>query len=419
MPEITSATANVLGRALSIGADPADEPDVRLRKSGLLLTAWSIAILATVWVLVYLALGRPVSAAIPFVYQVYTFGRIAWIARRGWNERFMSGQIVLMMVLPAVLMWTLGGFISGSVVILWAFLAPMGALVFAGLRQASVTFAVFVILVLVSGILDPWLSSSIEPLPDSVVRTFFVLNIVTVGFVAFSGYIYFVHQRDRAQSQLARALDDLDRERVRSDDLLRNILPDSVAERLKDGEVVADRYEAVTVVFADMVGFAALSAAMAPEDVVDLLDRVYGGLDELSAEHGLVRIKTMGDAYMAAAGVPDVMEPVAGARAAASMALAMLAHVAAVAPEVEVRVGIHSGPAVAGVIGRRTFAYDLWGDAVNIASRMESHGVPGQIQLSAHTCALLGDRFACHHRGRIDIKGLGRMDTYLLAPDVD
>ena len=177
---------------------------------------------------------------------------------------------------------------------------------------------------------------------------------------------------------------------------------------------MADRYEAVTVLFADIVAFTPLAAEMAAEEVVGLLDRVYGGLDELATEHGLVRIKTMGDAYMAAAGVPETMPAADGALAAAAMARAMLERITIDVPNVKVRVGLHTGPVVAGVIGRRTYAYDLWGDAVNIASRMESHGVPGRVQVSATTWALIEGKIPGHHRGRIDIKGLGLMDTYLL-----
>lgn len=389
-----------------------------MRKSGLLLTAWSITILAIVWVVVYLTLGRPWAAAIPFCYQVITLASIAWVALRGWSERFRTSQIVIVLLLPALLMWSLGGFVSGSAVVIWAFLAPMGALVFSTKRQATIAMGAFAALVLVSGIIDPWLSSHIEPLPATTILLFFVLNIVSVGCVALGTTVYFVHQRDRAQAELAQANRALDAERARSDQLLRNILPDAVAERLKNGEVVADRYDAVTVLFADIVGFTSLAATLTADEVVGMLGRIYGVLDDLATEHRLVRIKTMGDAYMAAAGVPEVTMANVGAIAAARMAAAMLSRIAVETPDVQLRVGIHTGPAVAGVIGRRTFAYDIWGDAVNVASRMESHGLPGEVQLSAATYALIKDSIACSFRGRIEIKGLGPMDTYLLTrPD--
>jgi adenylate cyclase len=406
------------GRAISVGVLASDGAEVRLRKSGLLLTVWSITVLANVWVLVYLALGRPVSAAIPLAYQVVSLLSIAWIARFGWTAWFRASQLIIMLLLPALLMWSLGGFTSGSAVIIWSFLAPMGALVFSTKRQATIVMGAFAALVLISGILDPWLSTHVEPLPQSIIGLFYVLNIVAVGSVAFGGTVYFVHLRDQAQAQLAQVNRALDVERARSDSLLRNILPDAVAERLKNGEAVSDRYEAVTVVFADIVGFTPMAADLPAEELVSVLGRIYGALDDLVAEHGLVRIKTIGDAYMAAAGVPDVMPPQDGAMAAARMALAMFEQIALEAPGVRVRVGMHTGPAVAGVIGRRTFAYDVWGDAVNVASRMESQGLPDHVQVSAATCALIERDIPCSYRGQIEIKGRGLMDTYLIVRPV-
>jgi adenylate cyclase len=411
---LTEPTARLVRRALAVGTLPTDDEQTRLRKSGLMLIAWSVSLLATVWVLVDLVLGRPLSAAIPLTYQTVTIVSIGLIARFGWSPLFKTSQVILIVFLPALLMWTLGGFVSGSAVIIWAFSAPIGALIFTSLRQALIIFAAFIALVLVSGVIDPWLSANIEPLPDQAILLFFVLNIVAVGVVAMGGLLYFLLQRDRAQEELAKANAALDVERGRSEALLRNILPDAVAERLKDGEVVADRFEAVTVLFADIVGFTPMASDLAAEEVVGLLDRVYGDLDDLATAHGLVRIKTMGDAYMAAAGVPDVMTASAGALAATGMSLAMLEHITDAVPDVQVRIGLHTGPAVAGVIGRRTYAYDIWGAAVNIASRMESHGIPGRVQVSAATYELITAQYECEPRGTVQIKGVGPMETYLV-----
>ena len=202
MRRLTDPATTLLRRAISNGVTADDEPEVRLQKSALLLIAWSVTLLSIVWVLLYLILSRPLAAAIPFSYQVATIVAMTWIARRGWSKRFKLDQIVLFLALPALLMWSLGGFVSGSAVIMWSFLGPMGALVFMGLRQAALAFGAFAALVLISGILDPWLSTNIEPLPDAVIRTFFVLNIVAVGIVALGGTVYFVYQRDQAQALL-------------------------------------------------------------------------------------------------------------------------------------------------------------------------------------------------------------------------
>jgi guanylate cyclase len=337
---------DIIDRGLAVGSRPTDDAQTRLRKRSLLLFVWTITLLAPPWVIVYLALDRPLSAAIPLGYEVFSVLSIAVIARRGWSDLFRRSQILLILMLPALLQWSLGGFVYGSAVIIWAFTAAVGALVFGSRRQALLTFGAFVALVLVSGMLDARLMEAAEPLPAVVIRTFFVLNVLAVGLVAFGGFLYFIHQRDQALADLRSALHDLDVERARSEGLLRNILPDGVADRLKDGhQIVADRYEAVTVVFADIVGLAPMAARLPPDEVVGLLDGVFSELDVLAESFGLLRIKTMGDAYMAAAGVPDPLPAADGAKAAASMALALVAGLRASFPDVQVRVGIHTGPA--------------------------------------------------------------------------
>ncbi|RYZ57170.1 MAG: adenylate/guanylate cyclase domain-containing protein, partial [Proteobacteria bacterium] len=203
-----------------------------------------------------------------------------------------------------------------------------------------------------------------------------------------------------------------------SDRLLLNVLPGPIAERLKTGEnLIVDRFESVTVMFADIAGFTALSSRTSPEALVTMLNELFSMFDTLAEKHGLEKIKTIGDSYMAVAGVPH---PVADhATAIAHMALEMQAGVEAYAKrtgtELSIRIGLHTGSVVAGVIGTKKFIYDLWGDTVNMASRMESHGVPGRVQVSEATYHLLVGQFELEARGAIDIKGKGAMNTYLLV----
>jgi adenylate cyclase len=209
-------------------------------------------------------------------------------------------------------------------------------------------------------------------------------------------------------------------EQERSERLLLNILPRPIAERLKaDPGVIADRFEAVTVLFADIVGFTGLAATRDPGELVSLLNAIFSRFDELAEEHGLEKIKTIGDAYMVVAGLPTPRPD--HAAAAARMALEMRRAIGELScGPLQLRIGLHSGPVVAGVIGRRKFSYDLWGDTVNIASRMESHGLPGEIQLSEATYRLLPSRFACAPRGILSLKGRGAMAAwYLLDRDAD
>jgi len=204
-------------------------------------------------------------------------------------------------------------------------------------------------------------------------------------------------------------------ERAKSERLLANMLPAAIAERLKrKQQAIADGFDAVSVLFADIVGFTPLSATMEPRALVELLNSIFSRFDELARAHGLEKIKTIGDAYMAAAGLPTPRDD--HARAAAEMALAMREEIGRIADgKLALRIGLHAGAVVAGVIGVSKYSYDLWGDTVNTASRMESHGAPGAIHATADFRAFAGDGFVWQERGAIDIKGKGTMRTFYLA----
>lgn len=227
-----------------------------------------------------------------------------------------------------------------------------------------------------------------------------------------------LRQLNQKLTQVLNQLDDqnhmLQTEQAKSERLLLNVLPRPIAERLKQtDEVIADQFEEATVLFADIVNFTTLSASMPPQAVVSVLNEVFSLFDQLADKHGLEKIKTIGDAYMAVAGVP--MPRPDHAQAVAAMALDMRAAITTVADgQLQVRIGIHTGPVVAGVIGQKKFIYDLWGDTVNVASRMESHGLPGSIQVTAAAYAQLKDGFNFSDRGLIHVKGRGEMATYWL-----
>ncbi len=214
-----------------------------------------------------------------------------------------------------------------------------------------------------------------------------------------------------------RLVEELRRERQRADRLLGNVLPDAIAERLKNGELgIAERFEAATVLFGDLVSFTQLSARMAPGDVVSLLNDVFSSFDELAGALGVEKIKTLGDGYFAVAGLPKPRPD--HARVMAELALGMQLALEGVNARrglnLQLRVGIHTGPVVAGVIGLKKFSYDLWGDTVNIASRMESSGLPGRVHVTAAAREALLEAFAFDRRGIIDVKGKGPMETWFL-----
>jgi len=392
-----------LKRLVEIGALSSDPEELRIRKAVLVLSSTLMASLASVWVLTYAVLGLWVSAAIPFVYQLASAASIYTFARTRRYRLFRRSQLWMSLVLPFVLQWSLGGFRNSSAVCLWGFTSPLGALLFVGARQAISWFVAFVGLVAVSAAIDPALAAGAPYIPSGVVIAFFALNILGVASTAYALLQYFVRAREREQA--------------RSERLLLNVLPEPVAARLKqDDGIIADAREDVTVLFADIVGFTSLSERLPASDVVALLDRVFAGWDSLAAEHGVEKIKTIGDAYMVAGGIP--LPRADHAEAIADMALAMAPELAVVAAEtgtaLQVRIGIDTGPVVAGVIGRTKFIYDLWGDTVNTASRMESHAPRGTIQVTERTYQRLRECYELVPRGTIEVKGKGQMTTFLL-----
>ena len=226
-----------------------------------------------------------------------------------------------------------------------------------------------------------------------------------------SVFFHDITKRKKMESELRK-------ERNKTENLLLNLLPEPIAERLKEEPgVIADKFEKATILFADLVNFTQISTTMSATKLVYLLNEIFSTFDELTEKHGLEKIKTIGDAYMVAGGIPIVRPD--HAEASAEMALDMLVAIDELNVKLEatfdLRIGINSGPVVAGVIGTKKFIYDLWGNAVNTASRMESHGVPGRIQVSFYTYELLRDKYEFEERGLIDIKGQGEMRTYFLT----
>ncbi len=269
-----------------------------------------------------------------------------------------------------------------------------------GLRAAIWWTVAFAASVVYAKSVPDWIDPIYE-LSDPAADAAF--NLVATAILVLAVMAYFVRQRDLYQR--------------RSDDLLHAILPDEIVPRLKAGSgTIADDLAEASVLFADVVDFTPMSAALSPAQLVELLDEVFSCFDAFVAELGLERIKTVGDACMAAAGVPRPRPD--HAHAIAELALRIRDH-EAVNPvdgsRLSFRIGINSGPVTAGVIGTRTFSYDLWGDTVNTASRMESTGVPGAIQITAATCELVRDAFVCEPRGIVAVKGKREMATFLLV----
>jgi guanylate cyclase len=299
-------------------------------------------------------------------------------------------------------MLTLGGFVNGSAVVLWALICPLGALLFDGPSHAPRWFLAFVSLVVLSGFLQPYVGFA-NNLSSELVIFFFIINLIGVGSLVFLMVFYFVGQKNVFQEK--------------SETLLLNILPKEIVAILKnEPRTIADHFEGASILFADVVNFTPLSVTMTPIELVELLNEVFSYFDSLVEKYRLEKIKTIGDCYMVASGVPRPR--VDHAQVLTHMALEMRDYVSQHefrGCKLAFRIGLNSGPVVAGVIGRKKFIYDLWGDAVNTASRMESHGQGGIIQITRATYELVKDDFVCEPRGMVNVKGKGEMEVWFVT----
>jgi adenylate cyclase len=404
----------LLAIASRIGADPRDTEELRLRKtilSAFVISFWPIPI---IWSLIYLAYGEVAAAVIPLAYDVFALGSLAVFAATRWFGLFRTVNLLCFILLPLLVQVALGGFAASSAVVMWSVVGPFAALVLSGVRSAAAWLGVFVAELLLAAALDPGLSGS-NALPAQLVTAFFVLNIGALASVAVALMATFVTQKDAATQLLAR-------ERDRSERLLLNVLPREIASRLKAGESpIADAYDAATIIFADIVGFTPLTRELEPREMVRLLNEIFTDFDRAAQRHGVEKIRTIGDNWMGVAGVPSPQpaHAVAIARMALDMCAALDRRRALGERRIDFRIGIESGPCVGGVIGVQKFVFDIWGDPVNTASRMESHGVAGRVQVGEAAYELLKDTFDLEPRGVIEVKGRGPMRTWFLIRERD
>ncbi len=400
----------VLARLARIGADPQDDDDTRAGKALLVLISVLILPVALLWAVLYLAFGSPVGW-VPLVYFAILLASVVVFSRTRDFGRFLrTGQLAILFA-PTLSMIPLGGFLEAGGVGLWGILAPLGALVFSDVRSAARWYVAWVVVFLGSGIAGELLGGVSPAVPEWFTSTMLALNIAVGGTIVFTLLAVFATQRRKAVAALRE-------EQARSESLLLNILPRSIADRLKaETQTIADQFSSASILFADVVDFTPVTEHLSPAEVVNMLDHLFSHFDVLADRYGVEKIKTIGDCYMVAAGVPSPRPD--HARALALMALDMHEAMRSV-DEVdhlglELRIGINSGPVVAGVIGRKRFLYDLWGDAVNTASRMESHGASGRIQITRATKELLEDEFVCEPRGTVPVKGKGEMETWYVV----
>lgn len=385
---------------LSSGAQPG-ETDIRRGQRRIVVGYLFVVALVRLFFAALLLDGGDLAIGLGLLsLAVIHFVALALLRRRpDWFVGIVIAMVVVQLLDSLYETVAQGGFVPSGMVIVYGLMAVLGGLIVLGVKSAFRWFLAYMVTVALAAVLPTW----IEPIQlgqadDSGIA----LNLIVATSLVYAGWVYFVRQRDRFQQE--------------SDDLLHNILPAEIAARLKaDDSRIADDYGSVSVLFADIVNFTPMSAGMTPAQIIDLLNDVFATFDGFVEDLELEKIKTVGDAYMVAAGVPH--ERPDHAHAIAELALRMRDYTEANkfdGHDIRMRIGINSGPLVAGVVGTRKFSYDVWGDTVNTASRMESGGIPGVIQMTGTTYNLLRDQFVCEPRGVVNVKGKGDMNTYLL-----
>lgn len=419
---MSGTTPRFLERLRNAGIDPQDSDEARLNKSLLMLATGLVSVASMLWLAIYWSLGPKLSSTLPFAFQVLLAGNLAYYLKSGNFSLFRVTQLGLFLFFPFVVQWSIGNFITASGITLWGLLAPVGAILVIGVRESLAWFIAYIFFLALSGFFDYYLvdiqSAQPQQIPLKTSMIFFALNFSAVSAIVFLLLRFSIQQTQKIQARLMEAHELLQVEQDRSERLLLNILPGAVAERLKNSsQTIADGFADVTVMFADIVNFTQVAEGMSPNQVFSMLNRIFSSFDELAERHGLEKIKTIGDAYMVAGGLEEGSEDycVAIADMALDMRELLRRDFTVNSEHLEIRIGIGTGPVVAGVVGKKKFIYDLWGDTVNIASRITSEGAPGMIHVDATTYRRLRDRFDFEPPQTLYLKGKGNMTVHRLA----
>lgn len=370
------------------------------------------SLICVFWIFSLSSLGEAYTyiAAVPYFYITLSFITLFVFYRLQRFDYFIFTQLIMLLSMPFFMQWIIGGFAASSGVAIWAILSPVGALMIRGRKQSSGWFVLFLVLIAVSCYFDALFASNGLPIPVKLREMFFVINMTGVASIIYFVVRYF-------QSQKQKILEALTLEQAKSEKLLLNILPGAIADRLKTSDdIIADGHEQVTILFADLVDFTKISAEMSPSNLVHLLNQVFSRFDALAEKYQLEKIKTIGDAYMVVGGLPNRRDDhaVAVANFALDMREALSEVTALTHQPLQMRIGINTGAVVAGVIGNSKFTYDIWGDAVNMASRMERNADAQTIQVSESSFALLKPYFLFTEPRTLEIKGKGATQAYVL-----
>ncbi len=396
-----------------------DAEEDKLRRSLLIFACALMNFSVMVWLAIYWFMGLHFSTNFPLAYQLVSITSLVYFLKTGNFVVFRFIQLSLFLFAPFIMQWSIGSSATSSGLMLWALLAPVGAVVVAGWRESIPWFIAYIVLTAVSGFFDYFLGAGeLSGIPMQTVGVFFSLNFAALSSIIYFLVRYFVLGNDRIKTQLSQQHKLLTDEQNKSERLLLNVLPAHIARRLKDKqELIADGHKDVTVMFADVANFTQLASQILPEQIVDMLNTIFSGFDGLSGNHGLEKIKTVGDAYMVVGGL--TREPQDYAHQIAAMALEIRQFVANHADlskyNLAIHIGIATGPAVAGVVGAKRFVYDLWGDTVNVASRLTDAASAGKILVDKVTYDRLRHDYLFEPPINVNVKGKGDIAAYSLV----
>ncbi len=398
------------------GQETLDTQEDKLRQNLLIFVSSFMTFAVMLWLAIYWLMGLNFSTNVAIAYQAVSIVSLIYYHKTRNFRVFRFVQLSLFLFAPFIMQWSIGTSVAASGVMLWALLAPVGAVVVAGWRESIPWFIAYIILTAVSGFFDFFLDAGTQNgIPMRTIGVFFALNFAAMSTIVYFLLRYFVLETEKIKHQLSQQHVLLAEEQKKSETLLSNVLPTHIAQRLKNKTgLIADGYTDVTVMFADLVNFTQLTEQMAPEHMVGLLNTVFSWFDAFSEKYGLEKIKTIGDAYMVAGGLTRVSQDY-GIHIA-DMALEMRDFVAThpemVRHRLAIHIGIATGPVVAGVIGTKRIIYDLWGDTVNIASRLTDEAPSGAILVDRTTYNRLRHQYRFDTPSVTNLKGKGDMAVF-------
>lgn len=400
-----------------------DDQEDQLRRNLLIFASAFMTFVVMFWLAIYWMMGLRFSSNVPLAYQVISVASMLYYHKTRNFAVFRFVQLSLFLFAPFIMQWSIGNSITSSGVMLWALLAPIGAVVVADWRESIPWFIAYIVLTAVSGVFDFFLGvGQLSAIPLKTIGVFFALNFAAMSTIIYLLMRYFVLETKKMKSQLDQKHKLLLEEQEKSEQLLSNMLPDHIAQRLKNNPgLIADGYADVTVMFADIVNFTQLTERMSPEQMVGLLNTIFSWFDSFSGKYGIEKIKTIGDAYMVAGGLTrDNSDYTVNV---ADMALEIREFVAhhpdMVKHHIGIHVGIATGPVVAGVMGTKRIIYDLWGDTVNMASRLTDEAAGGHIQVDTTTYRRLRHQYQFEPSSISHLKGMGDIATYRLMGKLD